>query len=442
MHIQEGRSVAKVLITFLGTTPYFECYYRSDGKTVGSCRFIQEALMEFVCSSWGPEDRIVLFLTPEAKKKHWVDESRTPQEAKELLEALVRTHGIRLLVRDIPSGNSVLEMWEIMHTIADSVQMEDEVHVDITHAFRWIPLLAVVVLNYVHKTKEVRISRILYGALHILGSHDEVEAMSVQERLVPIFDLTQFVFLMELTNTISAFLDSGSARPLGMTMAEIDSRMALITNEKGCSEGLRSFHLELLTLKRYFSQLNHLTVDIETCRADNIQRFRYDLGKEPSPKEPGVVARVIEPLERIILESINCFKQDSIENIFGAAKWCVKYNLVQQGYTLLTEGFLSFLIELNLGEDRVKDMELRSDVREAISCMDLPDRDISNTSIEARRIAESLPKGLRTRFGKMLDFRNDINHAGIRKHTMTARVLRKQLGRELVPIADYVRSKR
>ena len=71
---------------------------------------------------------------------------------------------------EIPEGKSEAEIWEIFNIVFGSLEREDEVVFDITHAFRSIPMLAIVILNYAKMMKKVTLSGIYYGAFEVLGN--------------------------------------------------------------------------------------------------------------------------------------------------------------------------------------------------------------------------------------------------------------------------------
>ena len=66
--------MSRVLLTLLGTSDYYPCnYYLDNVMKTNNIRFIQEALANHICKDWTSEDRIVIFLTEDAKKKNWFD---------------------------------------------------------------------------------------------------------------------------------------------------------------------------------------------------------------------------------------------------------------------------------------------------------------------------------------------------------------------------------
>ncbi|QJA06832.1 hypothetical protein FVE67_08535 [Thermosulfurimonas marina] len=53
--------MGRVFMSFLGTTGYVPVHYQLRGKTSGLTPFVQEALVELLCSDWEEEDRLIFF---------------------------------------------------------------------------------------------------------------------------------------------------------------------------------------------------------------------------------------------------------------------------------------------------------------------------------------------------------------------------------------------
>ena len=143
----------KVFISILGTSFYRECTY-TDGDTQfksSPTRFIQQASLELVgAKEWTEEDKVVIFLTQNARKDNW---EKTIVERKPLgkdtpepykgLEAVLQEMDLKAQVedKDIKDGMNKEEIWEVFQTIYDTLQEGDELHLDLTHSFRFLPML-------------------------------------------------------------------------------------------------------------------------------------------------------------------------------------------------------------------------------------------------------------------------------------------------------------
>src|SRR5699024_4490556 len=64
---------------------------------------------------------------------------------------------------EIPNGKSTEEIWEIFQIVYDLIEKGDELLFDITHGFRSLPMLNMVLINYAKLLKEITVSGIFYG---------------------------------------------------------------------------------------------------------------------------------------------------------------------------------------------------------------------------------------------------------------------------------------
>ena len=149
--------MAKVLISFLGTNNYIACnyYLGTQDNKVGNVRFVQQAVIELLCQDFTEEDKILFFLTDEAKKRNWEDDGQINYR----LNVPIIQKGLASIMKDlnlqaqihefrIDNGFSSNEIWKIFETVFDKLNDGDEVHFDITHAFRSLPMLGMVLMNY------------------------------------------------------------------------------------------------------------------------------------------------------------------------------------------------------------------------------------------------------------------------------------------------------
>lgn len=176
------------LLTFLGLGNYQEvtyCWNQQEYRT----RLFPEAL-----AAWLKPDEILVLLTPEAKaSQHWKDLQLRLNELQ-----LASPQPI-----DIPSGKSEKELWEIFSILTRCLDGQRPVVFDVTHAFRSLPILALLAIAYLRVAHMVRLQRLLYGAFEA----------RVNDR-APVFDLTPFVGLLDWVTATDQFLRTGNAEAL------------------------------------------------------------------------------------------------------------------------------------------------------------------------------------------------------------------------------------
>ena len=185
-------------LTFLGTGPkdgyQKTTYLKHDDNKPCTTHLFPEA----VAKLYEPE-QIIVFATPQVQK-----------DPKGYLAHLRKELSPQLCEKEIRNGNSTEELWEIFKACEAVVDPGDpEIILDITHAFRSLPLLVFTVAVYLRQVKQVELKHIIYGAF---------EARDSSKNETPIFDLTPFVSLLDWTNAVNVFQRTGDARPI----AELD----------------------------------------------------------------------------------------------------------------------------------------------------------------------------------------------------------------------------
>jgi len=220
----------------LGNTKYHEIRYEYEGSLQKPTPFVQEALLRVFAEQYSDESvTLVVFLTDEARKRNWygkqhAEEANFEKGLFERLRELQQQYGGRIAVKSrcVPKGEREDEIWEIFEAIEAAVERDDRVVLDITHSFRYLPMLMVVALHYSRFLKDnVQIERILYGAMEALGTPQEIAQMPVEKRIVPIFDLTVLASLLDWTIAIERFLQTGSAAMIReLSIEQLNPRLA------------------------------------------------------------------------------------------------------------------------------------------------------------------------------------------------------------------------
>src|SRR3712207_395284 len=164
----------KLFISILGTGLYGECRYTQGDFRSGETRFIQQATLEFISTKepWAEQDRICILLTDGARCNNW-DKTITSRENFQTKET-VPYEGLESVLQQmelpaaimpvaIPNGKDKEEMWQIFQRTFALMEEGDEVYFDLTHSFRYLPMLILVLGNYAKFLKNVHIAHISYG---------------------------------------------------------------------------------------------------------------------------------------------------------------------------------------------------------------------------------------------------------------------------------------
>lgn len=436
--------MAKVLVSFLGTGNYEYCNYVYEGKKISEVRFIQEAIAKIFCEDWSENDKIRIFTTEEAYKQHW--ENNIEKEIEGLSERLSNLN-LKIDIKQISIqtgtkknaslseiNNGILSIFD---TVYNEISENDEVIYDITHAFRFFPMLGLVLLNYGKLLKNIKIDKILYGAFEVIGNPKEVSSIPMLKRDAPIVDLTYLSLLQEWTSGANEFLNFGSIDKISkLTQQEIKP---ILIQSQGQDENAN-------LLRDFSKEIQNLINNIKTCRGREL--LQGDKIKKIKKNIETLKNSFIKPLNPILNKlssKIEKFTEgENIKNGFASVEWCIDNGLVQQGFTLLLENIITFIVMR-------KELDYKNETYRNIvsSCFTIISQKIEQEkwtgdakeypeltkSILELKILDDL-KGEYESIGK---FRNDINHSGFKDDARQAKDFEPKLKQSFEKIKALIR---
>ena len=404
----------KLFISILGTGPYGECTYSACGKPVLTTRYIQLATLKHLVekcavekNSWTSTDAAIIFLTSKAESDQWL--KGKAKEGKEILEkeglkkeSEIMDFPFILTPKPIKDGKDIDEIWDIFDTIFKEIKHEDELYFDITHAFRYLPMLLTVLINYSKFLKKVTVKSITYGNF------------MAETELKPIMDLTSISVLQDWTYAAGQYLDSGNVERLA-TLCNEETKLVL-RNSLGKDEGAKN-------LKSFISKLSSVVEERRACRGIDIIQSKSLKGLKDAADilEESTFIKPFNPIFEKIKKSLVSFDEnENIRNGLSAAVWCYDNGLYQQSATILQEFVVSFFCLRHQIE--IADEENRELVNKAFNIR-------ANNTDEKNWIAkdEQKPKireilddeyfdneKLIAYFQNLTELRNDFNHSGMR----------------------------
>jgi len=426
--------LARKLFSFLGTSKYEPCYYylTVNGERINDSNYrcyVQESFINLLPKINKQIDEIVIFITDEAFKTNWLKNKNDQYNLPGLKETLVKyKKECTITPVKISSGESEQELWQIFDGIFEQIEPQDEIIFDITHSFRSIPIIAIIILNYAKFVKGCDIVGIYYGAVEALCPPRELKEKLIEERYCPIFNLTSFVELLNWTVGIDKFISTGDVRQVASLIEKEQQRFGRL------GESAKS-----MFFKHLKSSICSYINSIATCRGKEISKKALDLKvklKEIIDSPELVYIKPIKPLLEKMGSELKTYTDDEHKNMLKAVKWCCEHNLIQQGITILQEGVVTFLCE-RYGLD--PNIEINREVinqASNIKARKLPVHKWKKESINR----EQLVKGLlddeyfsrAARFlDSMVQIRNDINHAGWRKRPLKPETIENNLERLL-----------
>jgi CRISPR-associated Csx2 family protein len=386
----------KVLLSFLGATEYKRCVYYFDiNKSYPVVRFVQEAIAQEICTSWAETDVIYVFLTEEAQKQNWLGKipAYNGIGLKHQFEMLKLPCQIKPIL-GFKEGLGEEQIWQNFKLIFECLQEKDEIWLDITNAFRSIPLFAAVLVHYAKFLKQIETKSVYYGAFEALG----VPAYKVEEaipdetkRLVPILNLSNILDLQAWTTAANDFLSHGNSAEL--------KRLSV----------LKMPHSTLA------SDLDAFTNALATVRGKQIENgaIFQNVKIAIEALTPAEDTHPLNALLRKINEELDAFQTNDLENGIRAVEWCLKHHLIQQGITLLQEAIATMLCAvMRLPKDNYA--RGRKHIYNAFNCFLILEIDWKGVNAaKIRQIhAEPLFLQLEPAYNRLKKFRNDINHGG------------------------------
>jgi CRISPR-associated DxTHG motif protein len=396
------------ILTFLGTGAYKPATYHWEEHSWETHLF-PEALAQ-----WKRPEEMLVLLTREAEAhEHW-------QKLQERLAGKTVLTPVR-----IPSGTSEAQLWQIFERLADSLSAGGEVLFDITHAFRSLPILALLAAAYLRLVKGIQLQALVYGAY---------EARELETNRAPVFDLTPFLRLLDWVTATDLFLKTGNGKDLaGLLPQGNDVTRELAQSIDAIAQGLH-FLRPMVVLResaalrgRIAAAVPHVSKEVPPFGA-LIHRVEQDYGRfgmdDPaSTQQVAARASLVRQLEVI---KWYAQKEEYVHALSLAREWLP---------SLLCYHFQLDSLEVGNRED----MEL------LLAGGKLKDKEGTIIKESPRRSQWStVPEGARLRnlwSGKewnLAHLRNDVLHSGFRKNPRTPQEIKDQTERilaELVAIA-------
>lgn len=382
----------KRLISFLGTTNYKMAKYRFNNSKPVEEQFIQLAIQEIIL----PKDETVImtiFMTQKAKETNWDN----------LLELGLKKRGLNENSEYviIPEGNSEDEIWELFQIIYDKLGENEQVYCDITHGFRSLPLLSIVLLNYAKIIKNIEIKGIYYGAW---------EAKDSVTGIAPIFDLSSFANIQDWAIAANQFLRFGSSESISnLANKELIPIIKDNSNKKNLA----------IKLRRVANLLDRFTNSISSPNGVHIKAAKEAVQIINLINEENLdVIPAFSPILENLTKELSKYNENDIHNGLIAVEWCINNNMTQQGFTILQEYIVSVVaIYNNKNHLRKKD---RDDINSAFK---IYEKNMPSTSWKVNdfdfvsNLQENLIiKNLSKSFSLLSDRRNRLNHANLREN--------------------------
>lgn len=420
----------KVFISVLGTGYYGKCVYEYNGERATESRFIQCATLQLLTRSeeWTSSDHAYVLLTERAKSTNWnvegnVRDNRGVQEEYIGLEDEFSRMNLPFEVEpiDIADGKNETEIWSIFDSVFNVLQEGDELYFDLTHGFRYLPMLVLVLGNYAKFLRGVKIKSITYGNFEMANK----AAVPV---VAPVIDITSLSALQDWTVGVSDYLRHGDTEKI---MECSGQKLRPLLRESKGSDAAASQLNGLCASLKTLSEMMSFCRGVDICKGAAAQKIKsYLKGADKNYLKPLV------PLFGMIQTSVDSIEMDDTYNMVKAAEICASNGNFQSAVTLLKEGIVSKLC-LRYGVDYI-DTDRREWINRAIGmkylkCMNAFDsyRSSYDPKEEAFKKYVLQDALISDKFAKDYDnlttIRNDFNHAGMRKDPRKTAMMEKNI---------------
>jgi len=412
----------KVFISILGTGFYGTCKYFAEGFIAEESRFVQMSTLEWIgAKNWTAEDTALFFLTDKARSENWeksISERMNPaskanepysglEKCLEELNLPFAPQGI-----DIVDGKDEKEIWQIFETIYAQLKENDELYIDLTHSFRYLPMLLLVLSNYAKFLKNVSVVHVSYG---------NYETRDKDTNEAPFVNLLPIVELQNITSVASNFVSYGR-------IENISKILFGRFEDKKLNGAIQSIKKSIDDLDDYI--LTNRMIDIKSGKY--VALFQNNLKtvyKSTIPEPEKIV------LKRLEDEMKDFVPKESDQNIIAAIDWAYKYNMLAQTYTLAQEYIITLVSNVlkqknPFPEDKEKIKNFRSYINSmlAVNEKDVDNRNYNGLLGKFEQLSDELlsiewVQQLRKEYKLLSDNRNIINHA---KGTASAQTLKEQ----------------
>lgn len=409
------------LLTFLGTTPYWKTTYIWRDNPPFETEFIAEAIVNWL----RPQD-IVVFLTEEAElHDNW-------KQLQQRLEGQ-NVHSVR-----IPNGWKEPEVWEIFDKVVAQVQKGDSIVLDITHAFRSLPMLLTVAAAFLRAIHEVSIEHIFYAP----SERKQQESAQEPAQGLPKSEVIDLILLLHWLDWMEAarrFKETGDARWIGETLMRTHD--TLHTTGTGEPRSLKKAGREL----RNLAQALHLARAVESAQvAERLKSILPETSQEISkwarPFEL-LLDEVTEQTSRLAYPHPETLNGESLQKQLDFIQQLLAYGLVMQAAQAAREWVVNWAIWYKAGRSTLPKEQwlhkkLRDRVEHELNTASPPEGDSSCQLLWLDN--PQLSDLLKQLWPRSCDLRNDLAHCGMRLNPLSAQDLRQQTEKYLQILRDVM----
>ena len=223
---------------------------------------------------------------------------------------------------------------------------------------------------------------------------------------------------MDWSIATDRFLESGDVKSAG-ALAE--------AGVQGILKETAGKDMAAQTVRKLGASLRQFSTMLSTCRGTQITSATRDLKRWAGKSKDLQLPRPFRPLFEKICERLDSFSGSELNYGLEAVRWSADHNLIQQGYTILEEILLSYVVSGTGGDPLDETLRNIASQSYAIVNKKLSDRpsewkaDAGDNPETATKMIQFIVKheDLHQTLQKIREKRNDLNHAGFGEAKIT-----------------------
>jgi len=265
--------------------------------------------------------------------------------------------GTLLEAVEIPEGRAEADLWAIFDRVASVVNDGDTILLDVTHAFRSIPMIVLTVAAYLRRTKNVTVERIFYGAYE---AREPPRNPPQPEDRAPVFDLTPLLDLLDWLAGAEALLERGDAQTLAERMEQTHRRLWRDRSAK--PEHLYKVARKLQNLSRAI----HLSRPVDVMRTAHELLFLLDKAQDEFRRWAQPFAVIVEKVRNevtpLAYEEPQRLDVENLRKQLALVKYYLEKGLTVQAITLAREWVVSWaVLQRRQGDWRDRDQRKKAE---------------------------------------------------------------------------------
>jgi len=311
-----------------------------------------------------------------------------------------------------------LPLFEIL---VDSIDPQDQIIFDITHAFRSIPVLVLLGATLLRKAKNVEIQGLYYGLYRGEASES------------PIVDLTPALCLLDWLTATDKFITTGSSVDLGNLLDKVQQdfyRPQKLAMDMQKPTKLQNFGRAIHNVSRSIElirPMHLLQEDLPKLIRHSTPELEQEIGVFSKPFGL-MLEQVRQSYMPLALSNANADKKEEIYRQFLLLQWYVEKQFTVHALLMAREWVVSALCLLD-GRDKYLEREHREAVEKQLGKM----IDYQNPTLKqpiASHVKDA--KALANFWSQLTQYRNDIAHVQMNESPLNSQALEKFVQEKLV----------